>query len=72
MRRPVLSRNQQIHELPLAADRASCFPEARDVSVFESFAPETLRGKSFDGGFGRDRRQIQPRNVSLKFRLGLK
>ncbi len=66
MRGPVLSRDQQIHELPLTAEGASCFPETRNISAGEDFTAEALRSKALDGGLGLDRCQIQPRNVVLK------
>lgn len=72
MRHPVFSWHQQVHELPLAADGTSCFAETRNVSVFESFALETLRRQPRDGGPCRNGGQIQPGDVSLKFRPGLK
>ena len=59
MRRPVLSRDQQIHELPLAAEGASCFPETRDIPVCENFTAEALRSKTSDGDLGRNGCQIQ-------------
>ena len=60
MRGPVLSRDQQIHELPLTAEGASCFPETRNIPAGENFTVEALRSKASDGDLGRNGCQVQP------------
>ena len=71
MRRAVFSWNEQVHELPFAAEGAAHFAKTGDVAVLEGFAGEAQRRQLFDSGRRRYGIQSQPCDIVVECRPGI-